>query len=206
MNAKLTKTLAVIGALALVASSAATLLGMRLLGSGFSSRPEPGRTEEWMALKLRKLALPSRYERMNNPVVLSDAKLLEAVMAHWADHCATCHSNDGSGATTIGRQLYPRAPDMRQQRTQKMTDGELYYVINQGIRFSAMPAWGKPGDEDEDTWALVAFIRKLPSLSSQQVDALKAMNPVSAHTFRARQEEDDFLSGDDNQPTPHQDH
>ena len=70
--------------------------------------------------------------------VLADAR------AHWADHCAVCHANNGSGDTMYGKTMYPRPPDMRQKDTQEMSDGELYYTIKNGVRLSGMPAFGDP--------------------------------------------------------------
>ena len=60
-----------------------------------------------------------------------------------ADHCATCQANGGSGQTEIGQNLYPKAPDMRLPRTQNLRDGEIYYIINNGVRLTGMPAWGE---------------------------------------------------------------
>ena len=62
--------------------------------------------------------------------------------AHFADHCAICHANDGSGDTPIGRALWPKAPDMRLRETQDLSDGELFWIIENGIRFTGMPALG----------------------------------------------------------------
>jgi hypothetical protein len=55
-----------------------------------------------------------------------------------------CHANNGSGETEIGRNLYPKAPDMRQTKTQSLSDGELYYIIRNGVPMTGMPAWGDP--------------------------------------------------------------
>lgn len=150
--------------------------------------------ERALALSVRKLAMPSRYEHMTNPL---GASVVPSASAHWADHCALCHANDGSGNTTIGKHLYPRAPDMRAAATQQLSDGELYYIINRGVRFTGMPAWGEVGDSDRETWALVAFIRSLPTLTEEQVKALKMLNPLPAAIVQARQEENEFLSGGD---------
>jgi len=54
---------------------------------------------------------------------------------HWADHCAGCHANDGSGESLMGKRTYPPAPDMRLAATQQMTDGELFYIIQNGNPF-----------------------------------------------------------------------
>ena len=78
--------------------------------------------------------------------------------------------NDGSGNTEIGRNLYPKALDMRQRQAQELTDGELYYSIQNGVRLTGMPAWGSPqdGDNNQDSWKLVLFIRHLPHLTTEE--------------------------------------
>jgi hypothetical protein len=49
-----------------------------------------------------------------------------------------------SGETEIGKNLYPKAPDMRQRETQSLTESELYYIIRNGVCMTGVPAWGKP--------------------------------------------------------------
>ena len=88
-------------------------------------------------------------------------------------------ANNGSGNTTIGQNLYPKAPDMRLPATQSMTDGELYYTIQNGIRLSGMPAWGKIGENDEDSWKLVVFIRHIPKLTAEEIQHIDEMTPKS---------------------------
>ena len=133
--------------------------------------------------------------RRRNPVPLTDGVLAEA-RAHWADHCATCHANNGSGQTDIGRNLYPKAPDMRRRRTQDLTDGELFSIIKNGIRLTGMPAWGDPaGHDDDDNWKLVHFIRHLPKVTPQELEEMKSMNPVNAMEMKEEQQEKKFLEG-----------
>ncbi len=93
-----------------------------------------------MARRVRRLAVPRADARRANPVSLSP-EVLSAGLAHYADHCASCHAADGSGKTELGAGLFPKAPDMREAATQRLTDGELFYVIEHGIRFTGMPAW-----------------------------------------------------------------
>lgn len=203
MKARIVKALAVVGALAALGTVAGVIVAWRMLAGGFGARGTPSAFEESVALKLRKLAVPGRYRTMKNPVAATD-EVRRGAMEHWADHCAACHANDGSGQTSVGMNMYPRPPDMRAGRTQELSDGEIYYVINQGIRFTGMPAWGKPGDDDRESWALVAFIRTLPKLTSAEVEAMQTMNPIPARAFKAKKEEDDFL--DDDKPDPHKGH
>ena len=123
-------------------------------------------------------------------------------MEHFADHCATCHGNDGSGRTHIGNGLYPPPPDMSLAATQKLTDGELYYIIENGIRFTGMPAFGeKPGDEHDDaTWKLVRFIRHLPMITDDEVILMTTMNPKSPKDVEQEERIQRFLRGEEDPP------
>jgi mono/diheme cytochrome c family protein len=118
-------------------------------------------------------------------------------MAHYADHCAICHDNDGSGNTTIGKGLFPKPPDMRQPATRNLSDGELFYIIHNGVRLTGMPAFGTEGDQDLDSWKLVQFIRHLPSITPEELEQMKGMNPKSPEEFREEEAIKKFLEGDD---------
>jgi mono/diheme cytochrome c family protein len=73
-------------------------------------------------------------------------------------HCAICHGYYGSGKTEIGLGEYPHPPDLRSRSVQGMPDGELFYIIQNGIRYTGMPAWTLAND---DIWRLVSYIRQL---------------------------------------------
>ena len=126
-----------------VVSLLGVLLVAGLLGQahGFSAREKPMAFESWLAKLARGAALPAGVKTLRNPIPLTP-EVLEDSRAHWADHCAACHSNDGSGDALMGRNMYPPAPDMRQAETQELTDGELFYIIQNGVRLTGMPAWG----------------------------------------------------------------
>jgi mono/diheme cytochrome c family protein len=102
------------------------------VNSGVSAKEQPGRVEEFMARNVRSMAIARRAKTLTNPVEYS-AEVIADGRAHFADHCATCHANDGSGKTAIGQGLWPKAPDMRQAPTQNLTDGELFWIIENGI-------------------------------------------------------------------------
>lgn len=133
---------------------------------------------------------------MANPVPASNEVLTEA-RVHFADHCATCHGNDGRGATQIGQNFYPRTPDLTQPETQSFSDGELFYMIQNGIRFTGMPAWGKDRPEaDLDSWKLVHFIRHLPRITSEELEEMERHNPVSQMVLEEQEQIDRFLQGE----------
>jgi len=162
---------------------------------GFSTRVQPSALERWAARRMRALAVPTSAKAATNPQPPSMDVLTEA-RAHWADHCAACHANNGSGDVPMGNHLYPPAPDMRQAETQNLTDGEIFFIIQNGIRFTGMPAWGSGSAPDAaDSWKLVRFIRHLPKMTAAEEDAMRDMNPKSPDELKEEQEEKDFLNG-----------
>lgn len=179
-------------------------IGLLLLGGlavailmvyrGFSARDQPSWIEASLAASMREAAIPSRYKTTKNPMTVTPDVLHEA-KAHWADHCAVCHANNGSGDTMFAKGLYPKPPDMRLQGTQQMSDGQLYYTIKNGVRMSAMPAFGELGDNDLATWKLVAFIRHIPSLTQNEELEMEQLNPKTPEEIEEEQQENDFLNG-----------
>lgn len=142
-----------------------------LIGRGYSARETPSGIEAFIARRVRHLATPEDAASRENPLRPEPLVIAEA-RDHFADHCAICHANDGSGKTMINEGLYPPAPDLRERETQSLSDGELFYIIKNGIRFTGMPGWG---GEDDENWKLVLFIRHLPELSAEE---LKLMEEV----------------------------
>lgn len=170
------RTIASLALLAILIVAAA--YGIALTRLGFSARGAPSPVETLAARTARALALPSGYNRLHNPYPPTVADI-RAGMEHFADHCVTCRANDGSGDTMFGKGMYPKPPDMRTVETQSKGDGELYYIIENGIRLGGMPAFGEEHavGGDADTWRLVLFIRHLPRITSEELDEMKGLNP-----------------------------
>jgi mono/diheme cytochrome c family protein len=167
-----------------------------LQGRGVSARPEPSAIEKRGALFMRSWLTPSTYKGLKNPVSDTEENFV-AAREHFADHCASCHANDGSGNTEIGKSLYPKAPDMR-VRTQQLSDGEIFYFIENGIRLTGMPAWGTGTPEGERaSWQLVNFIRRMPKLTPDDIAVMETFNPISRGQVEEEKKIDDFLNGGD---------
>jgi len=179
---------------------------LKTRANGFSARAQPSALEEFAALTALSMSLPAGVKDKRNPIANSSEVLAEA-RAHWADHCAICHANDGSGDNTMGRQMYPPSPDMRKERTRRLTDGELFYIIKNGIRLSGMPAWGSGTDQDaEDSWKLVHFIRHLAALSPGEIKDMEKLNPKSPDELEEERQEEQFLKGQTPAEAPKQHH
>src|SRR4029077_18135458 len=146
----------------------AALILTGLVWRGFSATAEPWAIETVVARTVRNLAIPSRARKEQNP--------LEATLENWqegredfAAWCASCHGIDGRGITPIGQNLYPRTPDLRESQTQHLRDGEIHYIIENGVQLTGMPAWKSPDPESrEESWKLVLFIRSLRSVTDNE--------------------------------------
>lgn len=190
-----------VGLLLLAVAAACAALLAAYLAHGVSARDRPLAIEAFVARRLRHLAIPRGARRRSNPIAQTEEGLAQA-RAHFADHCASCHGNDGRGETPIGRGLYPKAPDMRLPDTQELSDGELFSIIQNGVRFTGMPAWGSGSAEDEkNSWNLVHFIRHLPAQTPEELEEMKQMNPKTPEDFREEEEIRKFLEGGEPAPT-----
>jgi mono/diheme cytochrome c family protein len=171
--------------------------GAYLVTTGLSARAEPGRFETVAARAMRKVAIRAHSGTRTNPVPPSNEVIAEG-RAHFADHCSACHGNDGSGNTEMGRGFYPKTPDMRLPATQNLSDAELFYIIENGVRFTGMPGWSTGTQEGEtSSWHLVHFIRHLPKLTAEDIELMETMNPRSPQEIRQEIEEERFLQGGD---------
>lgn len=177
-----------------IAVVTALILFSSMLRRGFSAHDEPTLMEAMMARRMRNWAVPSDLQGRKNPVPLTPEVLAEA-RAHFADHCATCHGNDGKG-TDMGKRMYPKAPDMTLDATQKLPDGELFATIENGIRLTGMPGFGTGTAESAyGSWTLVHFIRHLPKLTPEEIAEMEKLNPKSPEEWRQMQDEAAFLAG-----------
>jgi mono/diheme cytochrome c family protein len=184
------------------ATVAASLLLIRTLRYGFSAQDEPTRIEHALARAMRHYAVPSELRDRRNPVPLTPEVLAEA-RAHFADHCAVCHGNDGKGDTAIGRNLYPKAPDMTLHETQSLSDGELFATIENGIRLTGMPGWGDGTAQSAyGSWTLVHFVRHLPKITEAELLEMRELNPKSREEWEQEQEEKRFLEGGEGEQAP----
>jgi len=179
----------------------ATLMYVR--SSGLSTRGEAGGVEASLARAVRSFAVPREVKDLTNPVTATPEILAES-LAHYADHCAVCHGNDGSGNTQLGQGTWPKAPDMRLEATQRLSDGELFYIIEEGVRFTAMPGWRTGTPEGvAASWHLVHFIRHLPRMTPDEIERMGTLTPRSPDEIRQEIETEQFLQGGDPAPPVH---
>ena len=199
-------TLLTLLGIALASIAIAVAIAASVLHAGLSAKAAPTRLEAFVARNARHLAIPRNARLTQNPV-LDAPEIQREARLHFADHCAICHGNDGSGDTPIGGGLYPKPPDLRKPETQELSDGELFWIIENGVRFTGMPAFGGNGEHDhasgnhgggQDSWKLVHFIRHLPHLTALERLEMERYNPKGPEDRAEEQEEEQFL----NEATP----
>src|SRR5277367_1360959 len=178
--------------LLVLAAGLAIAAGVSMLHGGLSARATPTALEAFLARHAHRLSIPADARNTHNPLTATDENLKEA-RAHFADHCATCHGNEGSGDTMYGRGLYPKPPDLRKAETQGLSDGEIFWIIENGVRFTGMPAFGGGKDSGNDSWKLVLFIRHLPALADEERLEMERANPKGPGDREEEDEEQDFL-------------
>jgi predicted CXXCH cytochrome family protein len=170
------KTFSIFVVLVLVLAAVAVLLTQR----GFKATSEPSKFEKVLARGVRNYAIPRHERDEKNPLQVTSETLREAG-EHFIARCSICHGTDGRGLTQMGQNLYPRVPDLLLLQTQSLTDGELHYIIENGVQLTGMPAWGNPHQETEDDgWKLVLFVRDLRPLTEEK-SSQGSKNLDSAH-------------------------
>ncbi len=155
-----------------------------LIRRGFRATSAPSARETFVASAVRNLAIPRHDRNVKNPFKVSSDTIQQG-REYFLTRCAICHGIDGSGKTQMGLNLYPRVPDLRAAATQNLTDGEIHYIIENGVAFTGMPAWGNPHREPNGPgWKLVLFIRSLRPLTrgelSQQASIVSTAHYVGS--------------------------
>ena len=127
------------------------------------------RMTAWLLANARMRSIKAQAAAIQVPPALDDpAKALIGV-THYAAHCAVCHGAPGVPKRDIGRGLYPPPPDLAKTAA-LYTPAELFWIVKHGIKMTGMPAWGD--HTDDELWATVAFVEKLPGMSEQDYAGL----------------------------------
>lgn len=145
-----------------------------VLGSGswnVAASRAPSRFESRLALYAATRSIEKHASSRTNPTTGPDA--VQAGLIHFKENCVMCHGAPGVPEDELGMGLNPPAPDLTLPQIQKMTDGQIFWVIQNGIRMTGMPAFG-PTHNEREIWTMVAFVRHLPEITSAEQQALKA--------------------------------
>ena len=144
---------------------------------GFRASSAPSQFETTAARSIRNFAIPRAESHRTNPLA-NDPLALQQGRDAYLTRCASCHGIDGRGRTTFGTNLYPRVPDLHADPTQRLTDGDIHYIIENGVQLTGMPAMHT--QTPDDSWKLVSYIRSLRSATPNDLK-LEQQIVTSAH-------------------------
>ena len=119
----------------------------------------------WVLETARTRSIKAHSAEIEVPSGLDDTARLLIGVEHFAAHCAVCHGAPGVPKGDIGEGLNPQPPNLAHS-PEHYTPSELFWIIKHGIKMTGMPAWGD--HSDDELWAMVAFIEKLPGMTDQE--------------------------------------
>jgi mono/diheme cytochrome c family protein len=154
----------------------AVMLGALLQGCTAAKQPSPEETS--LANAAKDVVIPLEAGKKKNPLPESNEVLIQGQQV-FAGSCALCHGGDGRGDTSIGRHMDPPAMDLHSDHVQHWSDAELFWIIQNGVRLTGMPAW-KSSISDDDTWKLTRFIHSLPRMEAASATPAPVQSPTPA--------------------------
>lgn len=141
-----------------------SLCALAVMAISCSANKRPSKVETALANAAKDVAIPIQASNLKNPFSASQ-KAIRRGQQIYQDSCALCHAADGHGSTALGRSMYPPAMDLTSPHVQHWSDGDLLWIIQNGIRLTGMPAWSGSISK-EDTWKLALFIHALPRMNA----------------------------------------
>jgi mono/diheme cytochrome c family protein len=116
----------------------------------------------WVMEQTRNRSIAMHAAGIKVPPGLDDPAKVAMGTAHFAAHCASCHGGPGVARSEAAEGLYPQPPDLA-RAAGHYTQAELFWIVRNGIKMTGMPGWSD--HSDEEIWATVAFIEKLPGMT-----------------------------------------
>jgi mono/diheme cytochrome c family protein len=131
---------------------------------------------DW-ALKTVRMASVSRHATQRVPATLDDPAVVQAGARAFSERgCVVCHGAPGVEWLKFSEAMRPYPPDLKDLATQR-TPAQLFWVVKNGINMTGMPGFALVSVEDKELWSIVAFVRKLPSVSEADFKAWSAKAP-----------------------------
>jgi len=112
----------------------------------------------------RSIAFHAPAER--NPVA-DDPEAIAEALPHYKEMCVVCHGAPGLKRSEIAEGLHPEPPNLASEDTQGLTDGQIFWVITNGVTSTGMPAF-EEADDVNTRWKIVSFVRHLPQLTDAE--------------------------------------
>lgn len=135
----------------------------------------------WVIATLRDRSIERRAAAISVPIGFDDAEKILLGVDHFAAHCAECHGAPGVPKGDIARGLYPAPPNLADPQLDHRA-ARLFWILKNGLKMTGMPAW--PDHSDDELWATVAFLQKLPGMTDADYAKLIMANMMRGGTHR----------------------
>jgi mono/diheme cytochrome c family protein len=148
--------------------------GIAFIYSGLfdvSARWQEGPLVKWVLVTTRERSLDVRKDKVKVPDNLDDPAVIMAGFKYFRRMCVICHSAPGLVPSDLSRGLNPPPPDFAHLKEVDVDPPEYFLIIRNGIRMTAMPAWGIT-HSDTKIWSMVGFLRKLPNMTPAQYQTM----------------------------------
>lgn len=140
-------------------------------GYNVAATARPSRIETRVAQFALNRSVSRRAPPAKNPLPAAP-QTWAAGLEHYRENCVVCHAAPGVDPSELSMGLNPPAPDLTLPRVQGRPDGELFWLVSNGIRTTGMPAFS-PTHKPDQIWQMVSFLRHLPELTAEEQKALK---------------------------------
>lgn len=168
--------------LALVAALAVAVLGGLLIvlsGALNVAALEPDSAlTEWILHTTMRRSVAMRSSGILAPKQFTDEQVRDG-FEEFNTMCVGCHGAPGKMRNAAGKGLNPRAPDLS-QAARNWDKGSLFWIVKNGVRMTGMPAFGVTHG-DQTLWNIVAFVSRLPEMTSTQYRELEEQAARSGH-------------------------
>ena len=171
------RLLAAIGVLAIVAvvGAAVFFLGGFYNVGGTAAEPT---IVKWALMKVRTASI-NHYAEGAPPAAFNEPAKVQAGALQFSERgCANCHGAPGVNWAKFSEGLRPDPPDLKEVANDR-TPSQLFWVIKNGINMTGMPSFAIAGASDDDIWSIVAFLKKLPSVSEADYKSWTATKPTN---------------------------
>lgn len=158
----------------IVALFVTCLAGIAFIYSGWfnvSARWQDGPLVKWVLVTTRERSLDVRKDKVKVPDNLDDPAVAMAGLKDFRRMCVICHRAPGLSPSELSRGLNPPPPNFAHLKEDDVDPPEYFLIIRNGIRMTAMPAWGVT-HSDAKIWSMVGFLRKLPDMTAAQFKSL----------------------------------
>jgi mono/diheme cytochrome c family protein len=137
----------------------------------WNATARPSAAEAWVARYVLGKWVRSNAPSDSNPIPATTENVQEGEH-EYDEHCAVCHGLDGTANNRVGGDFYPPVPRLSKGAT-FLSDGQLYFIVSNGIRMTAMPGFGTRHSSDE-LWKIILWVRHFPNLTSQERATIQA--------------------------------